>query len=404
MSFSIGLSGLRATNEQLDVISQNIANVDTSGFKSGRAEFSAIYSGGLPGGVEVAEVTSNFDRDGSVINTGRSMDMAISGRGFFVLNNNGETAYTRAGTFNRDASNYIVSNNGARLQGYPVDSSGALLDGVVTDLQVATGTLQASESSLVNFAANLKADSAVPVTAFNTTAITPDMYNYSQSSTVYDSLGTEHVLTQYFVKDGTNANEWHAYYFIDGTDLNPAPTTPSHTLQFNSDGSITAGTAGPITINHTLSNGATNLAIDLSLNDMTQNSADFSLSRNETDGYGAGELKNIRVDDDGSVYGVYTNGQDMLQGKVVLADFANPNGLSQGDNTTWTQTFASGAPMLGVPDSGTLGSLSSGAYEGSNVDLTGELVNLMTAQRNYQANAKTISAAEQMTQVLFSSF
>ena len=404
MSFSIGLSGLRSTNEQLNVISQNIANVDTAGFKSGRAEFSAIYSGGLPGGVEVADVSSNFDRDGDVINTGRSMDMAISGRGFFVLNNNGETAYTRAGTFNRDASNYIVANDGSKLQGYPVDSSGALLDGVVTDLQVATGTLAASESTTVNFAANLKADSAVPVTAFDTTAITPDMYNYSQSSTVYDSLGTEHVLTQYFVKDGATTNSWDAYYFVDGTDLNPTTTTPAHTMLFNSDGSIDTTTAGPINFTHTLTNGADNLNINISLNDMSQNSADFSLSRNETDGYGAGELKNIRVDDDGSLYGVYTNGQDKLQGKVILADFANPDGLRQGDNTSWSQSFASGAPMLGVPDSGTLGSLSSGAYEGSNVDLTGELVNLMTAQRNYQANAKTISAAEQMTQVLFSSF
>ncbi|WDD99320.1 flagellar hook protein FlgE [Thalassomonas actiniarum] len=398
MSFSIGLSGLRSTNEQLNVISQNIANVDTSGFKSGRAEFSAIYSGGLPGGVEVADVSSNFDRDGSVINTGRSMDMAISGRGFFVLNNNGETAYTRAGTFNRDASNYIVSNSGAKLQGYPVDSSGALLEGVVTDLQVATGTLQASESSIVNFAANLKADSAIPVTAWNPASIQPDMYNYSQSSTVYDSLGTEHVLTQYFVKTGTST--WDAHYFVDGA---AAGTTPTQALTFDASGNLLTPAAA-VNLTHNVTNGANNLAIDLSLTDMSQNNADFSLSRNETDGYGAGELKNIRVDDDGSVYGVYTNGQDKLQGKVILADFANPDGLSQGDNTTWTQTFASGAPMLGVPDSGTLGSLSSGAYEGSNVDLTGELVNLMTAQRNYQANAKTISAAEQMTQVLFSSF
>ena len=295
MSFSIGLSGLRATNEQLDVISQNIANVDTSGFKSGRAEFSAIYSGGSPGGVEVSSVSTNFDRDGDIINTGRSMDMAISGRGFFVLNNNGETAYTRAGTFNRDASNYIVANDGSKLQGYPVDSNGALLDGVVSDLQVATGTLPASASSTVIFAANLKADSAIPATAFNPASIQPDMYNYSQSSTTYDSLGTEHVLTQYFVKTG--ANTWDAHYFMDGA---AAGGTPTQAMTFDTDG-VLLTPAGTVNITHPLTNGASNMAVDITVNDMSQNSGDFSLSRNETNGYGAGELKNIRVDDDGSL-------------------------------------------------------------------------------------------------------
>ena len=400
MSYSIGLSGLRSTNEQLNVISQNIANVNTAGFKSGRAEFSAVYSGGSAGGVEVAAISSNFDRDGDVVNTGRAMDLAISGSGFFVLNNGGEASYTRAGSFVRNASNYIETSSGARLQGYPVDANGALLSGVISDLKVGTGTLPAKASSSDEFAANLKADAPVPATAFDPANIKPDMYNYSQSGKVYDSLGTEHVLTQYFVKSATPAtNEWTAHYFIDGT---PAGTTAKQTLTFDTSGNITSP-AGSVTVSQAIT-GADPLSIKISMTNMSQNAASFSLSRNETNGYGAGDLKTIRIDDDGSLYGVYTNGQDKLQGKVILANFANPNGLRQGDNTTWGQSFASGAPTVGLPSSGTLGSLTSGAYEGSNVDLTGELVSLMTAQRNYQANSKTISAAEKMTQVLFNAF
>lgn len=437
MSYSIGLSGLRSTNEQLGVISQNIANVNTTGFKSGRAEFSAIYSGGAPGGVEVASVSSNFSRDGDVVNTGRSMDLAISGHGFFVLNNGGETAYTRAGSFTRDATNHIVASSGARLQGYPVDASGALLGGVVSDLQVGTGSLPAKASTNINFAANLKSDSAVPATAFDANNIQPDMYNYSQSGIVHDSLGSEHVLSQYFVKKApgpaepakpavaeviadpkakppvigvpaqpavaakpeVGENEWDVHYFIDDV---PAGDTPVQALAFDTSGKLTAPTTS-VNISHPLTT-ADNLNITINLHEMSQNAASFSLNRNETDGYSAGELKTIRIDDDGSLYGVYTNGQDKLQGKVVLADFANPNGLRQGDNTTWSQSYASGTAMIGLPSSGTLGSLTSGAYEGSNVELTGELVSLMTAQRNYQANAKTITAAEQMTKVLFNSF
>ena len=396
MSFSIGLSGLRSTNEQLNVISQNIANVNTAGFKAGRADFSAIYSGGQPGGVEVGSVSSNFQRNGDVVSTGRSTDLAISGRGFFILNNDGETSYTRAGTFLRDAHNYLTTSNGSRLQGYPVDANGVLLGGMVKDLQVATGNLPAKASSLVNFAANLKADAPVLATAFDATNIQPDMYNYSQSGKVFDSLGAEHVLTQYFVKSST-PTEWQAHYFIDGKN-----TGTPQTLTFDSSGKLTSTTSFDLT--STTSNGSDSLKVALNIADMSQNAANFSMSKNETDGYTAGELKTIRISDDGSVFGVYTNGMDRLQGKVVLADFNNPNGLRQGNNTTWSQSFGSGAPMIGDPGSGTLGSLTAGAYEGSNVELTGELVNLMTAQRNYQANAKTIAAAEKMTKVLFNSF
>lgn len=421
MSMSIGLNGLRATSESLGVISHNIANVSTAGFKSARAEFAAIYGGGQPSGVQVSNVTQNFERDGDVVNTGRALDLAISGNGFFMTSLNGQTAFTRAGTFNRDANNYIVGGNGMRLQGYAIDEAGQLQQGVVEDLRVDGGALPAEASTRVEFTANLKADAAIPEANF-----APDdasSYNFSQSSEVFDSLGSRHVLTQYFVKTGSN--EWQQHFYINGEPLNKDPASPpppeapkslpGATLAFGSDGKFTGVTGTNAVVdadNAKLSKielafspeGAEPVKITLTPADMTQYASEFSVSRNQPDGYTAGELAGIRFESNGDMYAVFTNGQEQIKGKVVMAAFANPNGLRQGDNTSWHQSFASGAPTLGEPGTGTLGSLTAGAYEGSNVELTGELVNLMTAQRNYQANSKSISAADKMTQVLFNSF
>ncbi|GAA3702815.1 flagellar hook protein FlgE [Oceanisphaera sediminis] len=396
MSLSIGLSGLRATNESLGVISHNIANVSTAGFKSARAEFAAVYGGGQAGGVEVNNVSQDFDRDGDVVNTGRALDLAISGNGFFMTSLNGQASYTRAGTFNRDADNYIVSGSGQRLQGYMTNAAGQLQQGVVDDLQVDAAGLPAKASTSLDFTANLKADAETIdplVTPFD--PADASSYNFSQSSELYDSLGTRHVMTQYFVKTG--ANSWEVNYRIDGNAAGAAQA-----MTFNTDGTL-AAPAGNIALAYAPA-GAEPMAITLNPAKMTQYAADFSVSRNQPDGYTAGELAGVRFESNGDMYAVFTNGQDQLKGKVVMANFANPNGLRQGNDTSWQQSFASGAPTIGEPGTGTLGSLTAGAYEGSNVELTGELVNLMTAQRNYQANSKTISAADKMTQVLFNSF
>ncbi|MFC5706196.1 lateral flagellar hook protein FlgEL [Aeromonas eucrenophila] len=397
MSFSIGLSGLRAVNQELSVISNNVANASTAGFKSSRAEFAAIYGGGQAGGVEMNNVSQNFDRNGDVMRTGRGLDLAISGNGFFVLkDSNGQTSYTRAGMFQRDASNYLTTANGTRLQGYTTNEAGELQSGVVGDIQVKAGNLPAKASDSLEFVANLKADaSVIDQTAHPFDPTKSESYSYSQSSKVYDSLGVEHTVTQYFVKTGDN--RWQVNYAFNGTKTG-APVT----MEFNTNGTLKTPTTAPVL--NLAPAGAEPIVLKADLARVSQYASDFNATRNQSNGYTAGDLTGVRVDADGGVYATFTNGQSLRQGQVVMANFTNPNGLLQTNNTTWQQSFSSGQPVLGAPGTGTLGTLTAGAYEGSNVDLTGELVSLMTSQRNYQANAKTISSADKMTQVLFNSF
>lgn len=396
MSYNIGLSGLRTTNQSLDVISQNIANVSTAGFKASRPELAALYSGGQPGGVEMNNVSQNFGKDGNKNFSGRELDMAISGQGFFIVKDqNGQDRYTRAGMFSKDANNFVTTANGMKLQGYGVNANGDLVPGVLTDLKVQAATVPAQASTSLDFVANFKADAPVPAVA----PLDPNdtnTYNFSYSSEVYDSLGNEHTLTKYMVK--TSANTWDVHMYMNGAAMG-APTS----VNFNSDGSLNTP-AGPVALTYdpSATTGADVMNFDLNLTGTTQYAGDFAVTANATDGFASGDLTGLRVDEDGSVSAVYTNGRDRLLGQVVLANFANPGGLSQADSTTWTKSFASGDAVTGTAGTGALGTLTPGAYEGSNVDLTGELVNLMTAQRNYQANAKSVSTADQLTQVLFS--
>ncbi|WP_318406411.1 flagellar hook protein FlgE [Photobacterium leiognathi] len=395
MSFDIALSGLDATNVQLNTISNNIANVSTSGFKESRTEFSAVYNGMQAGGVEVAAISQNFDKTGSITGTGRPLDLAISGSGFFVTKDHtGQTLYTRSGVFGSDKDNNIVSNNGAKLQGYTVDANNNLQAGAVGNLKITTASLPAKATGELAFVANLDARSSVIDPAINPfDPNSTDSFNSSYTSKVYDSLGNPHTVTQYFTK--TNANEWQVNVVVDGA------ATPSQTqnVVFNTDGTLQSPTA-PFAVNFNPA-GADAANINIDIAGTTQFGADFGVSTNAPNGYTSGELAGVRVEDNGMVFATYTNGQSQLQGQVMLADFANPQGLVKTNGTSWIQSFSSGAPVNGAPGTGTLGGLVAGALEGSNVDLTSELVNLMTAQRNYQANAKTISTSDKLTQSLF---
>ncbi|WP_421327980.1 lateral flagellar hook protein FlgEL [Aeromonas veronii] len=400
MSFSIGLSGLRAVNQELSIISNNVANASTAGFKSSRAEFAAIYGGGQAGGVEMNNVSQNFDRNGDMTRTGRGLDLAISGSGFFVLKDgSGQTSYTRAGMFQRDNANYLTTAGGTRLQGYTTDDAGKLQSGVVGDIQVKAGSLPAKPSDKLEFVANLKADASIIPVGPKFDPNKSNTFSYSQSSKVYDSLGTEHTVTQYFVKKGANA--WDVHYSFNGADVTPAAGAK---MIFDPNGKLDTGAS---TIPPSLAlnpAGASPIALQLDMSRVSQYASDFNATRNQSNGYTAGDLTGVRVDGDGGVYATFTNGQSLLQGQVVMANFTNPNGLLQTNNTSWQQSFSSGQPVLGAPGTGTMGKLTAGAYESSNVDLTGELVSLMTSQRNYQANAKTISSADKMSQILFNSF
>ncbi len=399
MSFNIALSGLNASNQELNTISNNIANSSTTGFKESRTEFGSVYNGNQAGGVQVNGISQNFDSLGSISGTGRSLDMALTGGGFFVVQEgNGQMSYTRNGAFAMDSNGYIVSNTGGYLQGYTVDGDNKLQEGSVGNLQVDSASLPAKATDSMTFTSNLDARADVIDTA--TTPFDPadsNSYTNSYTTPVYDSLGNEHTLTQYFVKteNATGDVEWQIHAIVDGDASTATTVSP---VTFDNSGKLTSATSYTVTANAA---GADALSIKVDISSMSQYGSDFVVSQNSANGYTAGDFADIRIESNGMVYATYSNGQSLLQGQLVLANFTAPQELLQTSNTSWTQTFASGNPVYGIPGSGQFGELASGALESSNVDLTGELVSLMTAQRNYQANTKTISTADQLMQSLF---
>lgn len=391
--FNIGLSGLKTTQKALEITSHNIANSGTAGFKSGSAEFASVYNGGQRGGVDVSDIKENFTREGGVVNTGSALDLAITGKGFFVVAENGRMAYTQAGRFDLDKDQNIVNSSGNRLQGYGIDADGNLVPGVLTDLKIEAANIPAEASTEVAFSLNLSSASDVIAVPFDPAV--GNSYNYSQSSEIFDSLGNSHTLTQYFVHTGPNT--WQAHYFVNGTDL----TTPAN-LTFDADGQLTAPAApATVALTYTPTTGAAVMDFGINLTKSTQFGSGFNIYKNDANGYTAGEFAGVAIAETGEVFATFTNGETKLQGQVVLANFANINGLQTGNKTVWYATNESGAALYGTPDAGSFGALLSGAYVGSNVDISEQLVDLMAFQQNYQANAKTISTADQMMQVLF---
>lgn len=400
--YSIGLSGLMAASEDLDGISQNIANSSTAGYKSVTTSFAASYSGGEASGVSVASTTQSFDDDGDLVSTDSGLDVAISGSGFFILSSDsGSTAYTRVGSFSTDSDYNIVTSSGLNVQGYGVDSDGNIISGILTDLAVTDTSLAADASTDVTLTANLNADATAIDTTSSTYSFDPEdgtTYNYSVTTEVYDSLGTSHSLTQYYVK--TDDNSWTVNYTLDGTtvtDSNGDAVTTS--LTFDSSGNLTSPTDA-VSLSIEISSSVDDLTLSISLTDVTQYATDFS-STSDADGYTAGTLSDVYFDDEGYLWVSYDNGETILQGQLVLASFSNENGLETSDNTTWYATDESGLPTYGTAGSGSLGTLTVGSYESSNVDVSSELVDLMTAQQVYQANAKVLTAADDLASVLF---
>jgi flagellar hook protein FlgE len=403
MGFQHGLSGLNAASRNLDVIGNNVANANTIGFKSSRAEFADLYasslatsSGGSIGlGVNVASVTQQFAQ-GSITTTNNPLDVAINGGGFFRMSNNGSLTYSRNGQFQIDKSGYVVNSNGGRLTGYPVDLSGQVTTGAPTDLRISTSDLQPKPTSELSMILNLDSRKTPPTGAFQATDAST--YTSASSMTIYDSQGNAHALSLYFVK-GTNPNEWDVHATLDGTAVG---TGAIGNLQFQADGTLdTAASSTPFSLALTLANGATFPSpLPLDFAGTTQFGTAFGVNAIKQDGYGAGKLTGISIDPSGTVLGRYSNGQTMTQGQVALATFGNNQGLAPIGGNQWVETTFSGQPMVGTPGSSNMGLLQSGALEESNVDLTQELVNMITAQRTYQANAQTIKTQDQVLQTL----
>jgi flagellar hook protein FlgE len=407
MAFTTALSGVNAAQSDLDVISNNIANSSTTGFKTGRAEFGDVYAQSLLGtttptpgqGVKVTGITQQFSQ-GDLEFTDNALDVAINGDGFFqVKTTQGVVEYTRAGAFKIDKDGYVSTTSGARVQGFQVDSATGKVSGEVGDIQTQTALLAPKPTSTTKLTGNLDARAGVPTTG-TFSATDPTSYNSVTSLAVFDSKGGSHTLDIYFVKTA-NANQWNVLTYIDGTSTSANATTPeSSALPFTTSGAYDAtGTKGTFSIDTTVT-GAVDLTIAVDITGLTQYGTNFAINTAEQNGYSAGQLSSIEVNEYGLVSARYSNGISSSMGQFALADFGNVNGLQPVGSTNWIETYKSGMPVLNKAGDNALGLIQGFALEQSNVAITQELVDLIVAQRNFQANAQVVQAEDAITQTI----
>lgn len=408
MGFQSGLSGLNTAAKNLDVIGNNVANASVVGFKSSQAQFADVFANSLAGagagqvgiGSKVADVAQQFTQ-GNITSTSNPLDVAINGKGFFRLDQNGAVTYSRNGQFHFDPQGFIVNNQGLKLSGYPVDANGNILPAAPAPIQIDFADVAPQTTSQFVLGMNFDSRETPPATAvFNPSD--PTSYNFSTSGTVYDSLGNPHISTLYLVKTAT-PGQWQMFGQTDGgaladTNLGAGAGAPV-TLNFSNTGQLT--TAMPLNASLTLANGAaTPLAYTFDLGSSTQYGSPFGVNTLSQNGLASGRLAGFNISEDGIVEGRYTNGQSRNLAQVVLADFRNPQGLNPLGDNLWEETADSGLAIVGTPSSGSLGVVRSSAVEDSNIDLTAELVNMITAQRVYQANAQTIKTQDAILQTL----
>jgi flagellar hook protein FlgE len=416
MSFQQGLSGLNATNKNLEVIGNNIANSNTFGAKVSRAEFSDVYAASLNGagansvgiGVNLAAVSQQFTQ-GNITATENPMDLAINGAGFFqVSDGRNPVSYTRNGQFKIDRDGFIVNNAKDKLMGYMADVNGVILPGKAVPLQVPTGGIAPNATSRIEMELNLDARAAVTVPTVGNAIDyqNPRTFNNATSLTVYDAKGQDIALTYYFQKAGNDT--WNVFATANGTSVGgtDAAPLPIQTITYASNGSAPTAPAIPFTIDLPATVnavGANTLPITglvISVEGTTQFGSPYGVTNMQQDGFTAGLLTSVRVEASGMVIARYSNGETKAAGQVELANFRNPQGLQPLGGNAWGLTHAAGDPILGTASEGNLGILQSGALEESNIDLTGELVHMITAQRTYQANAQTIKTMDQVLQTL----
>ncbi|OZB59666.1 MAG: flagellar hook protein FlgE [Lysobacterales bacterium 14-68-21] len=400
MALNTALTGINAAQSDLNVIANNIANANTAGFKGSRAEFADVYavtglnlnSTATGSGVRLQDVAQQFAQ-GDIETTNNSLDMAISGNGFFVVNDGSGQVYTRAGAFRKSADDFVETSTGAKLQVYPPNGIGGFDTSTLTDLKLVSSQSSATATSLITLNSNLPASATVPVTPFSTSDATS--FNAATPVTVYDSQGGSHQATIYYVKTATNA--WDAHLYVDGNNAG------TQSLTFDTSGNLATPANGTLTYNPVnLGNGSNPLALSLNVGGTTQFGTAFAAGSIEQNGFEAGTLSNIDIDSKGVVTAYYSNNQSTQLGQIAIANFSNAQGLRQLGNTSWAASGDSGVPQMGTAGAGTFGSLQSGALETSNTsDTTAQLVNMIKAQRNYQANAQVLSTDSTLATTLF---
>jgi len=417
MSFYTSLSGLQAAQTDMSTISNNLANVGTDGFKKSTSMFADVMatsftvapSQQIGSGTVFAGNRQNFG-EGNLQTTSSALDLAISGDGFFSVKtagNQGAVAYTRNGSFLVDANGYVVDSQGSYLQAYPVDASGNATasgsDGMA-NVQIPETSGSPVATSKVALGVNLSPSAAAPAkTPFDRN--NASSFNNSSSTTIYDSAGNPMTLTNYYVRDpaadSTGSTAWQVYSYVGDQQLTTGGSAVPTTVTFDSNGAISSPT-GAIAYD-TFSPAATGVAQTLSLNfaGSTSTAAAFSVNSRSQDGAAVGQLSGVTVGADGLIVASFSNGDTQNLGKVAIANFTNPTGLRQMGNSYWGQTGISGSAEMGEAGDSGYGSLMSGTIEGSNVDVTEELVNLIAAQRNFQANAKALDTQNQISETIF---
>ncbi|WP_447554860.1 flagellar hook protein FlgE [Vreelandella sp. EE22] len=404
MSFSQALSGLNAQREKLGAIGNNIANSQTVGFKSTSVQFADVYAQSRIGlGVRTAAVLQDFSQ-GNVESSSRNMDLAISGEGFFRFQQpNGNVGYSRNGQLTMTPTGDLVNAQGARIMGYPADANGNVqAGGNVQPMQVPPGDLQASATT--GLAMSLNLDSGQPVIGAAFDAANANTYNYSTNATVFDSQGNARNLSLYFTKTGDN--QWAVNGRLSGGPAGGGTYDRAlGNLAFNQNGTLNAAATN---INNAAFNDtefgagnpleALNIAVDFEGSTQFANAS--TVNNTVQDGYTSGSLVGISIENDGTIMRNYSNEQSRAAGQITLVSFRNPEGLRPEGDNLWTATGSSGQELINVPGTGLVGLIQAGATETSNVDLAQELVNMIIAQRSYQANSQTISTQDELLQTI----
>jgi flagellar hook protein FlgE len=418
MSFSTAITGLNAASADLNVKSNNIANVNTTGFKGSRAEFADVYAlsafgssnTAMGSGVVLNRVSQQFVQ-GNLEFTDNALDLGISGQGFFTLaptQTSGEIVYSRAGAFGINKDGYVVNGSGQFLRAFPVNPDGTVSSTAIsstTPLQLPSSSGVPSATTTLDLSANLPS-TATPLAA--ATAIDPSntaTYTNSTSATIFDSLGNQHVVTTYYKKTDAALNQWDVDVYIDepsgGNPQTQLGGTKVLTFDPATGGSLSSvPTDQAYSIGSLASGASVPQVFTLDFLGSTQNSGSFNVTALKQDGFSTGRLSGLDISDDGLVRATYTNGQATALGKIALANFPNPQGLKQIGNTSWIETVDSGQVLSGEAGTGSFGLVQSGSLESSNVDLTKELVGLIIAQRNFQANSKSIETENAITQTI----